>query len=246
MHYSPLIPASLALCGVVSALNTPRQATNSTKYAVKTPPLTTPWTYLAGTNPWPQYPRPQLERPQWQSLNGIWTYQNASSLDAVNSPPYNQTLPSEVLIPSCLESGLSGIQGQYTIYSWLATSFSVPTTWAGNRTLLNFGAVDYEATVFVNGKNATFHRGGYFAFTVDVTDYLNANGANELYVSIVRPWIDQWITDGLALSLFTTLPTLTHMLFQSASRHSIRRTSSTHHAAVSGRASGSSLPRRTT
>ncbi|KAK0275242.1 hypothetical protein LTR35_011290 [Friedmanniomyces endolithicus] len=187
MHYSPLIPASLALCGVVSALNAPRQATNSTKYAVKTPPLTTPWTYLAGTNPWPQYPRPQLERPQWQSLNGIWTYQNASSLDAVNSPPYNQTLPSEVLIPSCLESGLSGIQGQYTIYSWLATSFSVPTTWAGNRTLLNFGAVDYEATVFVNGKNATFHRGGYFAFTVDVTDYLNANGANELLVFVHDP-----------------------------------------------------------
>jgi len=46
--------------------------------------------------------------------------------------------------------------------------------------LLNFGAIDYEATVFVNGHNATFHRGGYFAFTVDVTSYLN-NGANELY-----------------------------------------------------------------
>jgi len=178
MMHSALL---LTLGAVVSALNEPRQAANGTSYAVKTPPLTTPWTYEAGTNPWPEYPRPQLQRSQWQSLNGIWTYQNASSLDAVNSPPFNQALATEVLIPSCLESGLSGLQGEYTIYSWLATSFSVPSAWnAEDRVLLNFGAVDYEATVFVNGQNASFHRGGYFAFTVDVTDYLNGNGTNDL------------------------------------------------------------------
>lgn len=84
-------------------------ATNSTKYAVKTPPLTTPWTYNISTNPWPEYPRPQLQRSDWLNLNGIWTYQNASSLDAVNSPPFGQTLANEVLVPSCLESGLSGM-----------------------------------------------------------------------------------------------------------------------------------------
>jgi len=141
-----------------------------------------PQTYEAGTNPWPEYPRPQLRRQQWQSLNGIWTYQNATGLDAVNSPPFSQTLADEVLVPSCLESGLSGIQGNTTIYSWFSTQFSVPPTWTGDRVLLNFGAVDYEATVFVNGKNASFHRGGYFAFTVDVTDHLVGSGTNELYV----------------------------------------------------------------
>ena len=52
--------------------------------------------------------------------------------------------------------------------------------------LLNFAAVDYEATVFVNGKKAGFHRGGYFAFTVDVTDYLNRRGENELYGAFLR------------------------------------------------------------
>ncbi|KAK3639310.1 hypothetical protein LTR22_017511 [Elasticomyces elasticus] len=182
MHHSLL----LALCGIASAFSVPRQASNSTKYAVKTPPLTTPWTYTAGTDPWPEYPRPQLQRSQWQSLNGIWTYQNASSLDAINSLPSGQ-LANEVLIPSCLESGLSGIQGEYTIYSWFATSFDVPSTWTGDRVLLNFAAVDYEATVFVNGRNATFHRGGYFAFTVDVTDYLNGNGQNELLVFVHDP-----------------------------------------------------------
>lgn len=81
---------------------------NSTKYAVQKPPLTTDYTYRVGTNPWPEYPRPQLQRPEWQNLNGIWTYQNASSLNAVDSPPFGQALAREVMIPSCLESGLSG------------------------------------------------------------------------------------------------------------------------------------------
>jgi beta-galactosidase/beta-glucuronidase len=60
------------------------------------------------------------------------------------------------------------------LYSWFQTSFDVPSAWpTGNRVLLNFGAVDYEATVFVNGKEVGFHRGGYFEFTFDVTDYLS-------------------------------------------------------------------------
>ena len=173
---------SLASLCSSATVNLPRQSSNATtiKYAVKEPPLTTPWTYTVGTNPWPEYPRPQLQRSQWQSLNGIWTYQNATSLDAVNAPPFGQTLANEVLIPSCLESGLSGVQGQYTLYSWLATSFDVPASFTSDRILLNFGAIDYEATVFVNGQNASFHRGGYFGFTVDVTDYLAQSGSNEL------------------------------------------------------------------
>jgi hypothetical protein len=93
-----------------SELPRKRQTANTTRYTVKEPPLTTPWTYEVGTNPWPEYPRPQLQRSQWQNLNGIWTYQNASGLDAIHAPPVNQTLQNEVLIPSCLESGLSGKQ----------------------------------------------------------------------------------------------------------------------------------------
>jgi hypothetical protein len=93
----------------VDPQKTRRQAvTNGTAYAVKEPPLTTDWTYKLGTNPWPEYPRPQLQRSEWQNLNGVWNYQNASSVNAVNSPPFNQTLAQPVLIPSCLESGISG------------------------------------------------------------------------------------------------------------------------------------------
>lgn len=158
-----------------------------TKYAVQKPPLDTDWTYKVGTDPWPEYPRPQLQRSQWKNLNGIWTYQNASGLDAVSSPPTGSNLAHEVLVPSCLESALSGIQGRFTLYSWFRTTFSVPSSWSGQRVLLNFGAVDYEATVFVNGHNATFHRGGYFSFTVDVTQYLRRGASNELLVFVHDP-----------------------------------------------------------
>jgi beta-galactosidase/beta-glucuronidase len=67
------------------------------------------------------------------------------------------------------------------MWSWYQTTFEVPTSWpSDNSVILNFGAVDYEATVFVNGQKAGFHRGGYFEFSVDVTPYLNMNGTNEL------------------------------------------------------------------
>lgn len=80
----------------------------SAQYALKEPPLTTPWTDQVGTDPWPEYPRPQLQRSRWQNLNGVWQYRNASSLDEVSNPPFGQDLGQEVLVPSCLESGLSG------------------------------------------------------------------------------------------------------------------------------------------
>lgn len=174
--------ASLAL-----AFSHPQQQVlkhkSPTKYSVQTPPLDTDWTYKVGTNPWPQYPRPKLARSQWRGLNGLWTYSNASGLNELSHPPFNSTLSQEVLVPFCLESGLSGIQAAQPIYSWYRTEFKVPKKWTGDRVLLNFGAVDYEATVFVNGHNVTFHRGGYSAFAVDVTDYLaGKHKHNELYV----------------------------------------------------------------
>jgi len=191
-----ILPALAFIAGVQAVRQADQQiplgagsSASGGKYSVQTPPLDTDWTYKVGTNPWPEYPRPKLARSQWQSLNGIWTYSDAGNGDALKSPPFNKTLSQEVLVPFCLESGLSGIQGKDTIYSWYQTTFSVPSKWTGDRVLLNFGAVDYEATVFVNGQKAAFNRGGYFAFSVDVTDYLNG-GQNELVVFAFDP------TDG--------------------------------------------------
>jgi hypothetical protein len=83
------------------------QPAHGWEYSVKTPPLDTDWTYKVGTSPWPEYPRPQLTRDRWKNLNGVWSYRNAKSAEEVNSPPTGD-LGQGVLIPSCLESGLSG------------------------------------------------------------------------------------------------------------------------------------------
>lgn len=184
MHFIKHLPLALG----AAALTPPNghfgmDPGRTSGYSVQTPPLDTPWTYEVGINPWPQYPRPKLERSQWQSLNGLWTYSNASAHSDLSEPPFNQTLSQSVLVPFCLESGLSGVQGANTIFSWYRTTFAVPQKWTGDRVLLNFGAVDYEATVFINGRTARFHRGGFFAFSLDVTDYLN-DGENELYVPL--------------------------------------------------------------
>ncbi|KAF2119323.1 glycoside hydrolase superfamily [Lophiotrema nucula] len=180
-----------------------RQFSNSTGYQLQKGPLDTDWTSKVGTNPWPEYPRPRLARSNWKNLNGVWQYQNASAGE-VASPPINRTLSESILVPFCIESALSGtvplspvpvskltisgIMRKWAIYSWYRTTFEVPSDWdASNRVYLNFGAVDYETTVWVNGKNATYHRGGYWEFGVDVTDYLHANGPNELIVWVYDP-----------------------------------------------------------
>jgi hypothetical protein len=154
-------------------------------YELRPPPLDTPWTEKVGTNPWPQYPRPQLRRDAWQSLNGIWTYQPAQGAAAVANPPA-LPLEKETLIPSCIESGISGIMDMSfsVTHMWFGTNFTVPQRWAesGRRVLLNFEAVDYEATVYVNGAEVGFNRGGYSRFTLDITENIISDKANELYV----------------------------------------------------------------
>ncbi len=107
MYILSLLPSLLApLLTLTRAA--PASSDWASSYEVKTPPLSTNWTYTVGTDPWPEYPRPQLTRDRWQSLNGIWSYKNASggAYDVYNPP--SGDLGKAVLVPSCLESGLSG------------------------------------------------------------------------------------------------------------------------------------------
>lgn len=166
-------------------------ACQALSYEVKTPPLDTPWTYKVGENPWPEYPRPLIQRPQWKNLNGVWKWREAENAEAT-MPPVNETLQKDVLVPSCLESGLSGVMLQDLSSVWYTREFSVPAQWQGDnrRVLINFEAVDYEATVFVNGQKAGFHRGGFWHFSVDVTKYLRSNGTNSLAVHVFDPTDD--------------------------------------------------------
>lgn len=172
-----------------------QSANNTSGYTLKVGPLDTPWTASVGTAPWPEYPRPQMARAQaaqWKNLNGVWQYRNSSrgeyeALGRGGTAVGGELEGAEgVLVPFCLESALSGIMGNFTLYSWYRTTFDVPATWT-ERVLLNFGAVDYEATVWVNGQNVTWHRGGYSAFNIDITDKLSKNGTNELIVYVFDP-----------------------------------------------------------
>ena len=96
-----LASATLTTCGIL-----PRQ-TDQTGYELKTGPLDTEWTKDVGTNPWPEHPRPRVQRDLWKNLNGVWRWRNTTA-GQVDSPPEKQNLERAVLVPSCLESALSG------------------------------------------------------------------------------------------------------------------------------------------
>lgn len=165
------------------ANNTRHSPANTTAvpYKVQVPPLDTPWTHLAGQNPWPDHPRPQLKRQRWQSLNGIWTFQSAGNMTSVSETDVPLApLEQETLIPSCIESALSGLQILDTMSMWFATTFEIPPAWEDQHVLLNLEAVDYESTIFINGIQASFHRGGYSRNTIDITDLIQFDEPNDL------------------------------------------------------------------
>ncbi|KAF2008113.1 glycoside hydrolase family 2 protein [Amniculicola lignicola CBS 123094] len=179
------------LAGSVLAKSIPpsseRRSLTRGEYALKEGPLDTDWTNKVGTNPWPEYPRPQLARSKWKTLNGLWGWRNASSGRELDNPPFGVPLDQPVLVPFCLESALSGVMGEYHIWSWYETTFNVPSDWSGHITL-NFGAVDHTTTVFVNRRKVGEHVGGYWSFSFDITQYLNEPGqTNELLVFVYDP-----------------------------------------------------------
>ncbi|WP_164472566.1 OmpL47-type beta-barrel domain-containing protein [Cohnella candidum] len=142
--------------------------------------ITTPWAeQVTKDNVLPEYPRPQLVRSRWENLNGEWEFEHAEAGEAL---PAGRTLNEKILVPFAAESKLSGIQ-RVEDEMWYKRSFTVPADWSGQRVKLNFGAVDYLATVYVNGHLAGSHKGGYTSFSFDITDYL-VSGSNELIVRV--------------------------------------------------------------
>jgi len=151
---------------------------------IGTPRLATPWTSdVTPTNAPPEYPRPQLTRTSWRNLNGVWQFAGAS---AGAQPPTGQDLAERILVPYPTESALSGIQ-RHEDHMFYRRTFQVPKSWnvgKDQRLRLNFGAVDYKTSVWVNGTKVADHTGGYDKFSADVTDALTGSGPQELIVGV--------------------------------------------------------------
>ncbi|MFB9465534.1 ricin-type beta-trefoil lectin domain protein [Streptomyces cinereospinus] len=157
-------------------------AAHAAAFVPKTPPLTTPWTdQVPVDHPLPEYPRPQLTRPDWRSLNGVWDFRQTA---AGAGPPGDYS--EAIRVPYPVESALSGIMRHPTANDriWYRRTFTVPADWAGRRVQLNFGAVDFSTTVWVNGTQVGTHTGGYDAFGFDITSALVTGGTNTVVVGV--------------------------------------------------------------
>ncbi|RYG74599.1 glycoside hydrolase family 2 [bacterium] len=153
-------------------------------WAPKKAPLMTKWAAdVDPKNPLPEYPRPQLVRKDWLNLNGIWQFQSGNAPDTA---PVGKALSGEILVPFAVESALSGVMEHHERL-WYRRSFTVPKGWKDKLVKLNFGAVDYEAEVFINGKSLGVHTGGYEQFSYDITPYLKGTGPQEIIVRVFDP-----------------------------------------------------------
>ncbi len=153
--------------------------------------LPTPWTQAAleSETPLPEYPRPQMARDQWMNLNGMWEYmggENTPDPVSATAAPAFTSKTEKIRVPYPPESELSGIARKGENRMWYKRTFTIPADWKGKKVLLNFGAVDRIASVFVNGKKAGSHTGGYDAFSIDITNYLKP-GENTLVVGAYDP-----------------------------------------------------------
>lgn len=141
--------------------------------------------FSAAGCPRPEHPRPQLMRKDWMCLNGLWDF----SFDFSNSGEekgYAEggRLAGSIMVPFCPESSLSGVEFTDFIPAvWYERSFSLRPEQLQGRVLLHFGAVDYRCRVWVNGREAGGHVGGYTSFTLDITEWVR-EGENLLTVYV--------------------------------------------------------------
>jgi beta-galactosidase/beta-glucuronidase len=140
----------------------------------------------------PEYPRPIMERAEWQNLNGLWNY---AILPIGKQTP--STFDGKILVPFAIESSLSGVQKKVGRENelWYQREFTIPSKWKNNRILLHFGAVDWKADVWVNDIKVGRHTGGYTPFSFDITSALKS-GSNTLVVKVWDPTNDGYQPRG--------------------------------------------------
>lgn len=143
--------------------------------------IKTRWaTEIDVNNVLPEYPRPIMERAEWQNLNGLWEY----AIQPVGKQK-PASFEGEILVPFAIESSLSGVQKRVGRDNelWYQREFTVPSKWKNNKVLLHFGAVDWKADVWVNDVQVGQHTGGYTPFSFDITPAL-VSGKNTVVVKV--------------------------------------------------------------
>src|SRR5689334_8401477 len=118
---------------------------------------------MSDVPPRPEYPRPQFVREPWINLNGEWEFEfDDANAGLEQGWSDGRTLARKIIVPFAYQTKLSGIDDK-SIHEcvWYARTFSVPPDWEHSDVLLNFGAVDYEATVWINGREVGHHQGGH-------------------------------------------------------------------------------------
>jgi len=143
--------------------------------------LKTKWAEsLDPNNVLPEYPRPLIERTEWQNLNGLWDY---AILPLGENEP--KDFQGKILVPFAVESSLSGVQKKVGKNNelWYKTNFAVSSKWKGKDILLHFGAVDWKTEVYLNDVKIGIHTGGYTAFSFNITPFLT-KGQQKLVVKV--------------------------------------------------------------
>jgi beta-galactosidase/beta-glucuronidase len=171
--------------------------TPRTSVRAATPPSSAPQAPGPGV-PRSEAPRPDFFRTDWRTLNGRWEFAFDDADRGVRERWYAGTRPLDraIVVPYAFQARLSGI-GDTAFHDvvWYRRAFEVPATWQARRVLLNFGAVDYDATVWVNGEQVAHHVGGHVGFAADVTDVLRS-GSNVVVVRVFDPGTDLTVPRG--------------------------------------------------
>ena len=130
-----------------------------------------------------EHPFPQFMREAWCNLNGEWQFEIDHGVSGTERKLFEaESLPSKITVPFCPESELSGIGVKdFMRCVWYKRKIVLPDDFKGKRVILHIGACDYETTVWVNGKEAGRHIGGYISFSFDITPYLT-DGENDITI----------------------------------------------------------------
>ena len=130
-----------------------------------------------------EYPRPQFVRNEWVCLNGKWEFEIDQGDSGLERGLLKRKLKDHINIPFCPESKLSGICNKDYLNSvWYRRELTIPSEWKGNRILLHFQAVDYDATVWINEEEVGRHRGGFSPFTIDISESIQPGESKQLVV----------------------------------------------------------------